>query len=284
MESTSRSAAREYYVRLLIGTVVVIALLVAACGGSSSESQDGMRDFSEVQVGETEIQILERGTAAVIRLTTDPATVCAIGFGETEDLGRIANDPAMGGSAIEEHAVVLSDLQPDTTYSYRFTATDAAGNVYQTAELMTFTTEVPELDATTAAAGTNVAVDGTVLETSSEWSEMFAGPNVLDGDVASEWSSAGDGNDAYITVDLGRVVDVVGVAFRSREMADGTGITSEFSIQVDRGESFGPFPAGDRVTSNMTTVEFTAQMLRFDVDESTGGNTGAVEIEVYAAD
>lgn len=243
-----------------------------------------MRDFAEVQVGETEIQILEGGTAAVIRLTTDPATVCAVAFGETEDLGRIANDPAMSGSAIEEHAVVLTDLQPDTSYSYRFTATDAAGNVYQTAELMTFRTDVPEGDEAAAGLGANVALEGTVRETSSEWSEVFAGANAFDGDLTTEWSSAGDGNDASITVDLGRVVDVVGVAFRSREMADGTGITSEFSIEVDGGETFGSFPAGDRIASNVTMVEFTGQTLRFDVDESTGGNTGAVEIEVYAAD
>lgn len=269
---------------LLIATVV--ALLVVACGGQSGGPDDpgaaGVRDFSEVQVGETPIEILEGGTVAIISLTTDPETVCAVAFGETDELGRIANDPSMGGSAIREHAVVLTDLTPETTYRYRLTATDAQGQIYQSPELLTFTTQPSTSEAAQAEVpGTNVAADAAVIEASSEFNDAFTAANALDGDISTEWSTAGDGDNAFVTIDLGKPLDVTGVAFRTRAMSDGSAITSQFMVVVDEGERFGPFQAGDRRARNVAAVEFSGQILRFEVDESTGGNTGAVDVEVY---
>jgi hypothetical protein len=48
-------------------------------------------------------------------------------------------------------------------------------------------------------------------------------------------------------------------------------------VAVDGGELLGPFDAGDEAE-----VAVTGQRLRIDAVTTTGGNTGAVEIEVYA--
>jgi hypothetical protein len=48
-------------------------------------------------------------------------------------------------------------------------------------------------------------------------------------------------------------------------------------VTVDGGDTFGPYSAG----ADPVEVKFRGTILRFDVTESTGGNTGAVEIEVY---
>ena len=58
-------------------------------------------------------------------------------------------------------------------------------------------------------------------------------------------------------------------------MADGTAITETFTLTAD-GTEIGTFPAGPATVP----VDLTAQVLRFDVASSTGGNTGAREIVI----
>ena len=62
-------------------------------------------------------------------------------------------------------------------------------------------------------------------------------------------------------------------------MTDGSSITDSFTVTIDDNEILGPFSAG----SGVVQKEFSGQIVRFDVHESTGGNTGAIEIEVYSA-
>ena len=129
------------------------------------------------------------------------------------------------------------------------------------------------------APGTNIAVLGTVAEVSSEFSTVFAGAMAIDGDPSTEWSSAGDGDDAYIVIDLGGETAISGVGFRTREMSDGTSITTSFTVTIDGGDALGPFPAG--VGLAVARFDAVGQTVRVNVVMSTGGNTGAVEIEIY---
>ena len=62
-------------------------------------------------------------------------------------------------------------------------------------------------------------------------------------------------------------------------MADGSSVTDSFSVSLD-GVEHGPFPAGPEPVA----LEGRARVLRFDVVSSTGGNTGAVEVEVLATE
>ena len=74
---------------------------------------------------------------------------------------------------------------------------------------------------------------------------------------------------------------MTGVGFRTREMSDGTSITNSFTVTVDGGDTFGPFEAGLGLA--VGDFEATGRVFRIDIDSSTGGNTGAVEIEIYGS-
>jgi hypothetical protein len=130
-------------------------------------------------------------------------------------------------------------------------------------------------------ARTNLALTATVVETSSDFSDNFTGTNAIDGSIATEWSTRGDGDDAYIVIDLGAPQEITGIGFRTREMTDGTSITNTYWVSIDGGEALGPFDAG----IGFAESDFSGygQIVRIDMGETTGGNTGAIEIEIYGS-
>jgi hypothetical protein len=245
---------------------------------TSDAGDEEVRAAEQVFVEDPVVVPDPSGTSATLRVATELDMACAVVFGRDEDLGDgIATDADMGGGAHTEHEAVLRGLTPDTEYFYRVQGSGSDGDLYRS-ELGTFRT--PPADAT-GTPGENVALGAEVVEVSSEFSAGFPADAALDGDLATEWSTADDGDDASITVDLGRPVSVVGVALRSRSMSDGSSVVQSFTVTVDDGETFGPFEAGTTFVVN--PVEFTGQVLRVDADRTSGGNTGAAEIEVYAA-
>lgn len=256
--------------------VAVLAATMAATACSGNSDDVGVAAAEEVFDGELVVEPDPSGTSATVAVTTTFDLACAVVYGTTESLGDgIATDTDMAGGAHSDHEVVLTGLQPDTEYFFRVQGSGSDGRLYQS-ELMTFRTASAQ---DSDAPGTNVAVGATIVDVSSEFSSAFAGGNAVDGDPATEWSTSGDGDDAWITLDLGDPVDVVGLGLRSREMPDGTSIIESFTVTVDDGETLGPFDAGTGLS--VVDVAFTGQVLRFDAHETTGGNTGAVEIEVY---
>lgn len=251
--------------------VLLVAILAAACQ-TTPDSAGEVSDFAEIAAAGPIIEPHPSGTAATLRVTTTIDAVCAVAFGETENLGRLATDQDMGAAGHSDHEVALGGLTPDTEYFYRLQGVGVDGHLYRS-ELLTFRTP----PATEALPGPNVAVDADVVGVSSEFSDAFAAVNAIDGDPATEWSSAGDGDDAYLVIDLGREVDVIAVGFHTRTMGDGSATTETFTITVDGADTLGPFPAG------RVEITSTGRIVRFDVDTSTGGNTGATEIEVFEA-
>ena len=141
--------------------------------------------------------------------------------------------------------------------------------------------DVPGTDPSTTASRTNLSLGATVIETSSEFNVDFAGSKAIDGSLSTEWSSMGDGDDAYIVIDFGTAVEITGVGFRTREMSDGTSITNSYTVSVDGADAIGPFDAG----IGLFVSDFAAvgQVVRIDMHTTTGGNTGAVEIEIYGS-
>ncbi len=252
--------------------VAVLALAAAACGDSGGDAAD-IRPFEDIATSDVTFEFNGPATVARLFVTTGVDVVCAVAYGETEDLGLIATDDDMAGGAHDDHAPRMPGLQPETEYFFRLQGVDATGTLYRS-ELMTFTTP-----AAVEAAGVNVAPNRASVASSSDFSDAFAAANAVDGDFATEWSSAGDGDDAFLEIDLGETVEVVGVHYHTRQMTDGTAIAESFTITVDGGEVLGPYP----IDGSPTDVEFRGRVLRFDVERSTGGNTGAVEIEVFAA-
>ena len=268
----------------LIIAAVAFALLVAACSGGS-DGEASVRPFSEVQATDATFEndptFPGRG---ILRVDTTEPMICAIVWGETEDLGNFNNSLDMNGTGIVEHDVLLPGAEAGKTYFYRLQGSAADGVLYQS-ELLTFT--LPPGDGTTtddAAAdhGINVAERATIIEVSSEFSESWSGANAFDGDLNTEWSSAGDADEAFITIDLGSGQEIASVEFLTRTMADGSATTETFFVVVDDDDRLGPFVAGNPANPVLNEVSFTGQLLRFEVHDTTGGNTGAIEIRAFA--
>jgi hypothetical protein len=269
--------------------VATVGLVLGACGSSDDDAAvtaTEVRPFAEVQatgfVFDADPLDPTRG---IFRVETTEPMICAIVWGETDQLGRFNNSLSMNGTGIIEHDVALPDIEPGRRYHFIVQGTTAAGTLYRSAPA-TFT--IPALDSEDSASptaavevGENLALSATVVEVSSEFSTGFAGMLAIDDDLTTEWSTAGDGDDGSITIDLGTSQDIAGVEFVSRSMADGSAITSTFAVHVDGGEPLGPFPAASPATSRIGQLDVNGRVVRFDVEQSSGGNVGAVEIRVY---
>lgn len=261
--------------RLLL---VVLAVVLTACSDASSTGDVTVRPISDIVDGDIEVVTDPSGTMAVVEVTTTVPVACAVVYGPDGTFGSIAVDDDMRGGAHEDHAPRLTGLQPDTEYQYVLQGSDTSGAFYRS-DIMTFRTP-PAQEVTTP--GPNVAPSATVADVSSTFSEAFAAANAIDGDLSTEWSTAGDGDDAWIEIDLGDETAIAGVAYRSREMTDGTAIVETYTVTVDGGEPLGPFEAAGG-GAGVVEVATEGRLLRFEAETTTGGNTGAVEIEVYAA-
>jgi hypothetical protein len=276
--------------RLLL--VLAGAVALAACGGSDDSADEaiGVRPFAEIQANEFTFEVDEFDPSrAIFRVRTTEPAICAIVWGETEALGSFNNSLAMNGTGIVDHDVFLPGASPGETYYFQVQGSTADGTLYQS-ELATFT--VPEVDGGAGDAdstdnGTtirevNLALSATIADVSSEFSSSWAAANAIDDDLSTEWSSSGDGDDAFITVDLGSPNDIGGVEYLTRSMADGTAITTTYWVTIDDGERLGPFAAGNPAETNFQAIQASGQVVRFEAQDTTGGNTGAVEIRVFA--
>jgi hypothetical protein len=250
--------------------LAALGLLLSACGGDSAES--AVVDFAEIAASEPQFTFDPSATNARLDVETTIRTVCAVAYGETSDLGELATDQNMEAGGHQDHGPVLTGLQPEATYFYRLQGVGPDGTVYQS-EILTFST--PAAEVIEAGSGPSI----TVVDVSSEYSDAFAATNAVDGNPSTEWSTRGDGDDAYIVIDLGAETAVTAVRFVTREMSDGSSVATTYTVTVDDGPMFGPFDAG--LDPPLVGVEFTGRILRFDIESSTGGNTGAVEIEVH---
>jgi hypothetical protein len=265
--------------------VGAFALLAGACS-SGADSAAEVRPFSDVQATDATFEndptFPGRG---ILRVDTTEPMICAIVWGETEDLGSFNNSLDMNGTGIVEHNVLLPGAEAGQTYFYRLQGSAADGTLYQS-ELLTFTLPPDDgvnSDDASADHGVNVVEGATVVEVSSEFSASWSGANAVDGDLNTEWSSAGDADDAFITVDLGSAQEIAGVEFLTRTMANGSATTETFFVVVDDGDRLGPFVAGNPANPVLNEVSFTGQVLRFEVQDTSGGNTGAIEIRAFAS-
>ena len=247
------------------------APLLLTAGLGTVATAETTRPFSEIQASPIAITPDPSGRAAILEVDTAIDVACSVIYGTDETFGLIAVDNDMDGGAHADHSPILGGLQPGTDYVYRLQGTAPDGAIY-VSEVMTFSTPV-------AVSGpTNLALDATVTGASSEFSDAFADEHAFDGDIATEWYSKGDGSDAWVEIDLVSPQPIGDIEFRTRSMSDGTARTESYRVTAD-GVEYGPFPADARVTE-LADQGVEAQVLRFDVETSTGGNTGAIDIVV----
>jgi hypothetical protein len=266
------------YFRILLVAVVVIA--GASCMTDTGPEGE-VRPFSEVQESEFSFEADPTNPGrAIFRVTTTEPMICAIVWGEDAGLGNLNNSLDMAGTGIVQHDVFLPGAEAGVEYMFVVQGTTADGTLYRS-EVSTFTIAGAQSTTSTPNRGPNMMVGAAIVEVSSEFNETFAAGNAIDGDLSTEWSTAGDGDDASITLDLGAPTEVKSVEFLTRTMADGSATTDTFTVIVDDGETLGPFPAGNPSDPRTTEVSVTGRAFRFDVDSSTGGNTGAVEIRLF---
>lgn len=276
----------------LIVTLVVAAALLTSCtggGASASDSANGVkvRPLRDVQIGDFRFEAdPSRPDRGIFHLTTREPMICAIVWGETDRFGHFNNSLDMKGTGLTQHDVFLPEAKPGAPYKFVVQGTTADGTLYRS-PVGTFTIPAPAgtgSGSSPAAAplGANLSRSARVAGVSSEYSPAFAAVNALDDNLDTEWATSGDGDNGWLAIDLGAAKKVAAVEFLTRSMADGTAITSSYTVTVDGGKPLGPFPAGNPANPRPSSVDVTGRVLRFDVVSSSGGNVGAVEIRVLA--
>ena len=188
--------------------------------------------------------------SAVIRFTTSIGTTCEVEYGFSEgSLDKTRTDPMMGPDSLSTvHTVTLDGLTAETMYYYRARAVTESGTVYYS-DVNTFTT----LPATVTAAYANIALaeaGTTVKSVSSNYGggsndTAYGANNAIDGKLSTEWSSFGDGDEAYIELDLGQMRDIARFGFQSRKMQDGSSIIKSFTLVFDNQKTSGPYETND---------------------------------------
>lgn len=265
--------------RRRLGWIAALMLLVAGCTTALESAE--IRPFSEVQDSELGFELDPTNpTRGVFRVTTTEPMICAIVWGETEAYGNFNNSLNMAGTGIEQHDVFLPGARPGVEYHFIVQGTTADGRLFRS-EPGTFLLAGPETTANTLDLGPNLAQGASIVDVSSEFNEAFGAANAVDGDLSTEWSSAGDGDNAFLTLDLGRPTSISVVEFLTRSMTDGTATAETFTVVVDGGAAIGPPPAGNPADPRPASIDVTGTEFTFQVESSTGGNTGAVEIRMF---
>jgi F5/8 type C domain len=270
--------------------VLVLAFLAMAAPAVRAADAPAVHPLSEILVSGPTLAGLEANSVTVEADTKVPV-ICAVAFGTTTAYGALASDPAMNGGALLVHRPVLKGLLPDTTYQLRMQAVGPDGTVY-VGDNFTLHTPAAAPAALTAVkpVGKNVALlsaGANIHAVSSNYgggsnTSSYGANNAIDGNAATEWSSNGDGDKAWIELDLGKPYALTSIGFYTRTMGT-TAQISSFQVITDQGQTLGPFTIPDAKAIYYFPVSATTRMLRFEVLKSSGGNTGASEIEVYAA-
>jgi hypothetical protein len=261
--------------RILIGFGWLLVLL------SACSTQSGGLTLEDIPNGFTGPNVLvTTSDSATIRFDSGVPTVCNAAYGETTNYGQVATIPMLDGATLD-HELTFIDLRPDTTYHYLITATDINGNTYQSSDF-TFKTEPAE----TADLGINLLDGAQVVDVSSNFGgaandETWGAESAIDGRSGSAWSSNGDGDEAYIEIELEQAVRIHTLRVHTRSMPNDTAQIFSFTVTSDAGETFGPFELPDATQLHSFDVDLLARALRFDVVSSNGGNTGFVELEAY---
>lgn len=272
----------------------IFTLLVGIGFASSMAAQDTIpvdelltnvtfRLVEAILTGDLVVTNFANDGTATLPITTTVPVACSIVYGTTPEFGSLAVDLDMAGGTHTEHNPLLLDLEPETTYYFRVQGTDDFGVIYLS-DVMTFTTPPRQAVENTNLASPELGAEITGYSSTfggADLTERWGALSAVDGSSNSAWSSAGDGNDAWLEIRLAQRSQINRIEYWSRVMSDGTSQVFEFTITTDDGRVYGPFTVDDADQAYSFEVDFQTTTLRFDVVSSSGGNTGAVEFGVY---
>ncbi len=271
--------------------ITIAAFALAACSQVQTEPTSILPDgynFRPVEdiidVGLEVTNFANDGTAT-LPIHTNVPVACTVVYGTTPEFGSLTLDQDMAGGTHSDHNPLLSDLEAETEYYFRVQGVDDGGIIYLS-EVMTFIT--PPLDSSRTETDNLASPENgaEIIGYSSAFggaglNDRWGAGSAFDDNPNTEWSTAGDGSDAWIEIKLAQRALIESVDFQSRSMSDGTAIALAFTITADSGEMFGPFELPDAQSSYTFDAGIEANTLRFDLVDTTGGNTGAVNIAVY---
>ncbi len=261
-------------------------ILLAACSNSNSaDLTEGIifRSIDEIIEEPLEVTNFANDGSASLPIHTTIPVACTIVYGTTPDFGSLTLDQDMAGGSHSDHNPFLVGLKEETTFYFRVQGVDDNGIIYLS-EVMTFTT--PSKDNSDIDNLASPLMGAEIIGYSSAFGnadpdDRWGAVSAFDDNPNTEWSSAGDGNDAWIEVKLAQSARIDAISFHSRAMSDGSAITLAFTVTTDTGESYGPFDVPDTHQPFEFEMVFEALTLRFDLFDTTGGNTGVVDIAVY---
>jgi hypothetical protein len=263
-------------------------LLWGCAPGAAEEGQDAGELSAGITFSGFEVNALD-ATRMQVHFETSVPTSCEAQYGLSEDaLDQVATDPSMTPGELDtQHDVVIEGLMPATTYHWQARAEDGAGNI-ATSQTMTFQTPTgPDTPLVNVAASSQ---GSTVTGVSSNFgnagnTDAWGAANAFDDLLSTEWASAGDGDDAWVQIDLGTQRQVIALRAQSRKMSDGSSIIKSFQLLDELGDVVaGPFEMDDPDVfyDFALPAPLTLRVVRFDVVESTGGNVGAKEFALLA--
>lgn len=267
----------------------IIAMLFLAACASNVPGAGVVHPLSEILAKGPEFADAASDSVTV-KIDTRIPVVCAAAYGTTIAYGSLATDTDMAGGAHQNHHPSLTGLKPDTTYHIRLQGVGPDGTLYASEDYTFKTLGAGTLNQPTKPQGKNIALAsaGTRIQGVSsnfgggDLNSTYGANKAIDGDLNTEWSSNNDGDKAFIELDLGKDYKINAVGFRTRTMGTSAQI-ERFQMITDKGEKLGPFNLPDAKSVYYFPVSTTAKTLRFEVLKSSGGNTGAAEIEVYSS-
>jgi hypothetical protein len=266
-------------------SLYILALLTACTPAGETALTEGVtfRSVDEIIDQPLEVTNFANDGSATLPIHTTVPVACTVVYGTTPEFGSLTLDQDMAGGAHSDHNPLLSGLEPETTYYFRVQGVDDDGNIYLS-ETMTFTT--PSLDDSPVENLASPMMGAEITAYSSafggaEPGERWGAASAFDDNPNTAWSSAGDGSAAWIEVTLAQPARIEAVSFHSRAMSDGSAITLAFTVTTEAGEVYGPFEVQDAGQPYEFELAFEAQTLRFDLVDTTGGNTGVVDIAVF---
>lgn len=271
---------------ILPGALMLLALFLHACAGKGNEAlPEGMQFHSidEIIEGPLEITNFASDGSASLPIHTTIPVACTIVYGPTPEFGSLSLDQDMAAGVHSDHNPLLFGLESETEYYFRVQGVDESGVVYLS-EVMMFTTPARENVTVENLASPLLGAEITGYSSAfgnAGLKDRWGAASAFDDNPNTEWSSAGDGDNAWIEVKLAKPGRIKAVSFHTRSMSDGSAITLAFTVTTDTGEVFGPFQVTDSSQPYEFEAAFEAQSLRFDLVDTTGGNTGAVDIVVF---
>jgi hypothetical protein len=250
---------------------------------ASEEYSLSVHSIDEVADGAMPQMTEISATGAVLVFQSNANLACSVVYGETPEFGSVAVDSDMDGGAHADHHPILSGLKPATEYFFRVQGVAADGTLY-VGELQRFNTLAPPANAPLNLAALEAGARVSAVSSNyggAKNDESWGANGAIDGSRASAWSSSGDGDGAFIEIELAQPTHIGEISVWTRTMSDGTAQILNFTVTTDQGNVHGPFELPDAGKPYRFTIDDTARSLRLDVVESTGGNVGLIEFSVY---